>query len=46
MTRETVFCETPARRATSVITGLAAERSGSRSMAALSNDYAVIEMTA
>src|SRR5450756_1389224 len=33
MTRETVFCETPARRATSVITGLAAERSASNAMA-------------
>jgi hypothetical protein len=46
ITRETVFWETPARRATSVITGLTTERSASRCMAALSNDYAVIEMTA
>jgi hypothetical protein len=45
MTRETVFCETPARRATSFITGLTAERSASRSMSISCFDYAVIQMT-
>jgi hypothetical protein len=44
MTRETVFCETPARRATSVITGFNIERSASRSMSISCFDYAVIQM--